>query len=160
MESAHQRAKKSVRAKWKRPARAPKKKNSIGSNEKAKSLMRHNIPNDAIANANDTHQFIPVSEQANKANALAEDVAKPPEEDQPQAKKDQKALIGYSKSFDPSARIFNMNWSVRGIKTHLRHHQVCRPGTPASDNDIRLTTRKAQSCGLDGKLDLGCVVGP
>jgi hypothetical protein len=77
----------------------------------------------ANVNANNMHQ-IPVSQKKDKSKALAEEVLKLSIEDQPQARKDVNELIECSKTFDPSAKIVDMNWQVGGLTTLLKHHQV------------------------------------
>ncbi|KAJ6184963.1 hypothetical protein N7519_006264 [Penicillium mononematosum] len=96
---------------------------SSSLNATVKSLMKCDILS-ANGNENDMQQFAPVSTLRNKAEALAEEVAKLSIDDQPQAKKDAAALIEASKKFDPSAKIFDMNWKVEGLKTLLKHHQL------------------------------------
>ncbi|KAJ5528708.1 hypothetical protein N7527_002101 [Penicillium freii] len=97
----------------------------VPSNEKIKSLLSSDILSAANANANasDMHQ-IPVSQKKDKSKALMEEVSKLSIEDQPQARKDVRALLEWSKKFNPSAKIVDMNWQVGGLKTLLKHHQL------------------------------------
>lgn len=96
---------------------------SSNLNETVKTLMKCDILS-ANGNANDMQQFAPVSKLKNKVDALAEEVAKLELDDQPQAKKDAKSLIADSRQFDPSAKIVDMSWQVKGLNTLLKHHQV------------------------------------
>ncbi|OQE26963.1 hypothetical protein PENFLA_c006G08157 [Penicillium flavigenum] len=96
---------------------------SSSLNERVKSLMKCDILS-ANGNANDMQQFAPVSTLRNKAEALAEEVAKLELDDQPQAKKDARSLIADSKQFNPSAKIVDMSWEVKGLNTLLKHHQL------------------------------------
>ncbi|CAG8002130.1 unnamed protein product [Penicillium nalgiovense] len=96
---------------------------SSNLNETVKTLMKCDILS-ANGNANDMQQFAPVSKLKNKVDALAEEVAKLELDDQPQAKKDAKSLIADSRQFDPSAKIVDMSWQVKGLNTLLKHHQL------------------------------------
>ncbi|OQD60056.1 hypothetical protein PENPOL_c029G10411 [Penicillium polonicum] len=105
--------------------RQKKARISVPSNEKIKSLLSSDILSAANANANasDMHQ-IPVSQKRDKSKALTEEVSKLPIEDQPQARKDSHALLEWSRKFNPSAKIVDMNWQIGGLKTLLKHHQL------------------------------------
>jgi hypothetical protein len=111
---------------------APKKKAKInkkksaptGTIAKVKNLLKNSILTKANANTGDAQRSIPISDKKDKAKALAEYIVKLPEEDKAQAKKDAKALVDWSRRFSPSASIRNMNWRIKGLKTHLKHHQV------------------------------------
>ncbi|KAJ5951840.1 uncharacterized protein N7479_010253, partial [Penicillium vulpinum] len=105
-----------------KPARAARSKKRAKGNkatttstleEKVKSLMTSNILSVAKENASNFEQAIPVSQKKDKAKALAEEVAKLPIDDQPQARKDATALIEDSKKFNPSASIVNMDWKLK-----------------------------------------------
>lgn len=105
--------------------RQKKARISVPSNEKIKSLLSSDILSAANANANASHMHqIPVSQKKDKSKALMEEVSKLSIEDQPQARKDVRALLEWSKKFNPSAKIVDMNWQIGGLKTLLKHHQV------------------------------------
>ncbi|KAJ5199656.1 hypothetical protein N7491_009546 [Penicillium cf. griseofulvum] len=100
-------------------------KPSAALEEAIKGLMRSNILSSANTNANgDMQQSVPVSQKRDKVKAFAEEINKLPIDDQPQAKEDATALIVDSKKFTRPASLINMDWKVRGLKTHLKHHQL------------------------------------
>ncbi|KAJ5782251.1 hypothetical protein N7457_004025 [Penicillium paradoxum] len=104
--------------------RTKKRKTPLLPGANVKGLMTSSILSNGASNASDLGKSLPVSKEKDKSKALKEEVTKLPIEDQPQARKDMNALIEDSRMFDRSASIVEMNWKIKGVQTHLKHHQL------------------------------------
>ena len=105
----------------KAPKKTPKKTTRL-SNFDIEGLFHHDIV--ASANANATMEELPGSDKKDKGKALAEIIASLPIADQEEAKSDKKRCIEASKSVQPSAKLVENAWKIKGLETHLYHYQV------------------------------------